>query len=480
MGNTSHEGRNRIVVAMKTGLMLRGLARKNLELKKDYSYDQMPVITTEFGEESNENISISAGEITETRYMELKAELIRIIHDGIVPHDQCRAFININIRLIKEDYREDTRSLRVEIPLEIEQLPRGNWLAIHFGTSAVTVAYGQGEEIRLLPLQEVGNPSYKRLDPGNQESSSSYLLPSLIVCDADSRQNKNRKDDFPMGFPGYAPASLNPGDPSFVGLPATSDDIVTSGDRIVYSLVRWLGKYSPSLTLGEPITFMDEGYEKTSNLLPVEKVIESGLSALAYGYIKPFNNGKKIADQFVLTHPNTFTRLNKQRFHDIAYNALRTPFEIPKSLKKRIQLISESDAVAYYYCHQITRGFLAHNRTGIERILVYDFGAGTIDLSIIEIEWSSDDLHYPVSWNSKANLSVPVAGHYLDEILARVIDRFLNEEKIRNPAKYNYQYPIVDYVHQKDKRHEHTSAINKLWKYIKTLNMPGMVWMMLS
>ena len=112
------------------------------------------------------------------------------------------------------------------------------------------------------------------------------------------------------------------------------------------------------------------------------------------------------------------------------------PFDL--ATRRHIHLISESDAVAYYYCSQRMR---REPRSGRERLLVYDFGAGTLDISIIQIEWHREPC-YPMTWRVEERIGVPVAGNHLDEVLARIVDEQLRDPEVMSP-KLTYRIPIV-------------------------------------
>jgi hypothetical protein len=103
-----------------------------------------------------------------------------------------------------------------------------------------------------------------------------------------------------------------------------------------------------------------------------------------------------------------------------------------------IRLLSESDAVAYHYCSQRMK---QSPRDGRERLLVYDFGAGTLDLSVISLEWNRDPF-YPRKWAVESRLGVPVAGNHLDEILGRIVDEMLRDPQIMQGPGFAFTYPF--------------------------------------
>lgn len=199
----------------------------------------------------------------------------------------------------------------------------------------------------------------------------------------------------------------------------------------------------------------------------MDKVIISGYAALAEGYITYFDEFKK-GGQIVLSYPNTFTIFHQRKLHDIAWKALRVPLGI--SLPERIRLISESDAVAFSYCQQrrLNKEYVTREH---ERLLVYDFGAGTLDLSLISITWGEEST-YPETWQVENRLGVPIAGNYLDSLLARLIDGLLDGLLRSNETLkkiFEYSYPLVgrELKGEAGEQSEHRQCIHQLWEEIR-------------
>jgi hypothetical protein len=171
----------------------------------------------------------------------------------------------------------------------------------------------------------------------------------------------------------------------------------------------------------------------------------------------------KKGGQVVLTHPNTFTDFHKRKLHDIAWRALNQRLGI--ALPERIRLISESDAVAYHYCRQ--RMSNNQQRTGSERLLVYDFGAGTLDLSLVYVHWSREGA-YPEKWQVENRLGVQIAGNHIDRLLARLVDQCLKDESVLNPAIFEYRYPVVGQLRGDDREKANRRfAAFRLWQAIR-------------
>ena len=459
-GNTGVAGRGVVEVKITASISCDQNARNSIQMLDDRPLDSLLGIYN--FNTPQPKITVNEGDPNEIRTVRLNSDFISHIVSARIPADQFAAEVRLAIRVVSDQGEEIKRALTLIIPINLEQRPGRQWLAIDFGTSAISAALGAGrdENVMMVPLQTIAigdGRSLAQYDIENSERDNDFLLPSWICCNADLR--KSTGDTERPGFPGYYSENLSmaPGEPDYIGLPAVTHEFEEYPGRIIYSLKSWLGKASR----GIPIQIKENGRD-IQKTLPLEKMVESGFAALAKGYL--FDPDYR-ADQIVISHPNTFTRRHQDLLHRIAYTALGKPdrFRIP--LAERVKLISESDAVAYHYCIEQMRG---QPRAGTERILVYDFGAGTLDLSVITVVWKQEAPRHPVSWRVERRLGVPIAGNYIDEILARLIHRLLSDQTIVDANGFNYQFPIVGRPPLDPKYPlDHRRAIIRLWKWIR-------------
>ena len=489
IGNTGKSGKGWIKVNLRLELNFNSYVQKSLKLYQGYSIENLlHIITRDYQGEfiGHERIVIREGEPLEKIIVQVDAaKIIQDIIGGRIDTNQANINALLDIEIQDDEGQHRSHDFTIVAQLGLEKLPHPNWLCIDFGTSAIVTALGIGNKPYFLPLPKVvakDDPAlnFEDYDPSNPERGTDFL-PSQVVCDADLRQGETQDESIRKGFPRYQPASLQPGEPDFIGLPATTVRLREQPGRIIYSLKSWLAQPSETISLPESVKFYlldsnsnivtktdEEGNDKpvlvTRNKLPLREVVVSGLAALADGYITAlpvFQPG----GQVIISHPNTFTTFHKQKLHDIAWQALNKRLGI--ALPERIRLISESDAVAYHYCRQ--RMLDNKRKTGEERLLVYDFGAGTLDLSLVQIRWNKEGT-YPEQWQVENRLGVPIAGNYLDSLLARLIDKWLREESILEPARFEYQYPVVEKQLKGDSEKEldnHRLAVYRLWQNIR-------------
>ncbi len=487
IGNTGKSGNGYVKAVLDMSLQFKGNVLDSLTFNQ--SGNQEDLLHLSSGSvtgvyQSPVPFKINEGDAPKQVAVELHPNVIEDIRGGRTPDNQ-QIEVTATLAITIEDGQGHQRQHQLSIVagIGLEKLPGDNWICIDFGTSAIAVATGTWRNYQLLPLQKLVSKqkddslNIADFDIHNSERDTEFFLPSYIACDADLRQGKAETDKVRKGFPSFSPASLKPGDPDFVSLPATSTKLMEHPGRIVYSLKSWFAQLSQTISLQESIDIKESnGREVKRAQLLLEDLVQSGLAALAEAYITYFSrdNGFEEEDggfakggQLVLSCPNTFTSFHRQKFQEIAWKALNGPLGI--GMPKHISLISESDAVAYYHCQQRLKQ--NKHRTGTERLLVYDFGAGTLDLSLVNITWNKDGT-YPEKWEVENRLGVPIAGNYLDSRLACLIDKLLKDKSVLRDV-FEYRYPVVvknkKLAGSDSDKLNHRNAIYHLWQGIRAV-----------
>jgi len=167
--------------------------------------------------------------------------------------------------------------------------------------------------------------------------------------------------------------------------------------------------------------------------LKVETILTSAYYSILKDYIEPSIIEKKIKrdqlNKIVLTMPNTFT----PRHVDYIKYLIKDNFRFLK--ENYITFVSESDAVACYYFLQ--KGLLntqsKRSKTEIkkldenlEHVLVYDMGAGTVDLTYFRISPKNNKNEQKVEILLK--MGSCTAGNYLDYIISKAIFEMFKEK----------------------------------------------------
>lgn len=341
----------------------------------------------------------------------------KLLHKNIddIPSYNSKIIFNIEF-----DYIEDERGrynleemvwshFHSEAIIEIEKDPGSEWLCVDYGTSATVAVFGDGTErnFQLLKLNdrnkeiidERENDRYRnpRFEEGSNFLSSNIILQSDIPSvDSDSYKKSL--------------VYLSPSEPRFHSkcfrLPYMKALVgyknIPNGE--MYANFEY--KLHESDT--QVLTF-------AKSPLDVDAIFRSTYRTLFKDYINQCIPKGKLVNKIVLTVPNTYTP------HHIEYLRKIVLKEIPSLRPDYVWFVSESDAIAYYYLKnwgKFNKKRNIESENYVEHVLVYDMGAGTLDLTYLTIEHLSDG-DKKVSMLSKMGLNK--AGNYLDYVLAEAL-----------------------------------------------------------
>lgn len=426
---------------------------------------------------------VKEGEAAQWRTLRILPYLIDKIDEGLLPAKYCRLRLEVKVkahydmRAVAQESGESHTGL-ILIPITFEQTPGPELLCIDFGTTAIASALGREDahDVRVIDLQNIevsSGVSFGEDDPESHERDSKFL-PSFVMCrvnetlhQQEHREHQNDSDEYflddgfsqtyscPPGFHRDAPPSHRPGEPGFLMIPPSMGDLSQSPDLVITALKSWFGEGSGQIQLGKPVYL--EGEPIATTVIPTRETFESALAGFAETYIKP---GHYQTDQVLLTYPNTYTPHHRQEFQQAAYNALGVRLGLIS--KSQIILIRESDAIAFDFCNR-NRKPQCEKETE-EHLLVYDFGGGTLDLSLIKLKWSTEGS--PIGWHALARTGVPIAGNYVDEILARLVHSLLDDVEFMADSDFEYQFPLAGSLSE-GKRMVHRRAVMAFWRRLK-------------
>ena len=143
------------------------------------------------------------------------------------------------------------------------------------------------------------------------------------------------------------------------------------------------------------------------------KTISTIVGALYKSIFKRFSKETNQIKKLVITYPNTYTIENLDSIKSVLQD------ELNLNLNGQVAFVPESDAVAAYYFNQKIMndgGFFDENGNikEISNVVIYDMGAGTLDLSLIEFKQSADN---SITASIVNKIDIPLAGNYLDYII---------------------------------------------------------------
>ena len=301
--------------------------------------------------------------------------------------------------------------------------PPRHVLAIDFGTSAMAAAHAIGPrtiELLRLPKRLAQIESETRIDRrwDDPDKRNPYFLASEFnVCNDKAKLAQTRPDspDF-LDLPLILSALQNDSDSCFSSLKA----LISAG----FTTLPIDARKHPYLNLSDE--------PDATNSPPLDAVIEGAYRGLMQHFIEPILERNNTSYSHVyITHPNTYTQNHVEQLRAVVEQVFAGRGKDENIVyPNNIHFISESDAVAYYYlmrAHELrTAGCIVPER---ERILVYDIGAGTLDLTYLEVDWieNSEGGHTPKRIRVLRRGGVTKAGDLLDECIARDLHAFLEQ-----------------------------------------------------
>lgn len=340
-----------------------------------------------------------------------------LLHKNIldIPHNHTKISFNIEF-----DYIEDEKGIFEKsetvwshfhsvVTIELEKDPGSEWLCVDYGTSATVAIFGDGTD-RNFQILSLNDRNKEIIDERENErfrnprfENKEYFLSSNIMLQSNIPAIET--DDIKHSL-----VYLSPSEPRFHSkgyrLPYMKALVgyknLPNGER--YSKFQYKLKESDTTALT---------FEETP--LEVDQIFSATYKSLFRDYISECIPTGKVINKIVLTIPNTYTPHHIEFLKDIVIK------ELPSLRTDYIWFVSESDAIAYYYLknwNSFNRRKDERENSWKEHVLVYDMGAGTLDLTYLTIEHlESGDKK--VSMVSKMGLNK--AGDYLDYILAQVL-----------------------------------------------------------
>lgn len=342
----------------------------------------------------------------------------RFLHKNVsdIPSDYVTIKFVIEFDYIEDEngeYEEGVlqwKKYHAEAIVELEKDPGPKWLCVDYGTSATVAVFGDGDtEQRLLTLnarnkeillEKESNEKFRspRFEEGDVFLSSNIMFSHdpLPALDSDSMKNSL--------------VYLSPSEPRFHNARSL---------RLPYLKALVGYKDIPNAFVYKDFEYKIKSDDETSVLfkdkpLLVDDVFTATYRSLLRDYIKECIPEDNDINKIVLTVPNTYTP------HHIKHLKNLVKKEIDSLREDYIWFVSESDAIAYYYLRNWNR-FNSYRHESVdgqkENVLVFDMGAGTLDVTCLSIEHRKSGEN--VSIVSKLGLNK--AGNYLDYIIAKVL-----------------------------------------------------------
>lgn len=320
-------------------------------------------------------------------------------------------------------------SFEVRQPLYL--LPNPHWLCIDYGSSAIVCKYGE----TVLDLHErKKNILKKALSTANQktylsqdtfEKGTPFLSSDIVMhnpidmgknkmvsslCSEQSTYDDEQYDKLAVYLSPTSPMVINevlrqlPCLKLLIGNEALTPN--PHYQKFSYDILDSAG----SVQKVEAESMRETCPEKS--LMVIDTIFRESYEALLRYFIIPEVKDINLINRLVLTYPNTYTPRHLETLSNIVKKTIPAVREL--------EFVSESDAVAAYYLENWSKYRSGENDNPLmdENILVYDMGAGTLDLSLIKKTVGPDGT---IRMEIVAKIGTPKAGNYLDFVLAEIV-----------------------------------------------------------
>ena len=334
--------------------------------------------------------------------------------------------------IIADDDNDNYIPYEFEFILTINRSNIREWHALDFGTSAVVkiksidwavqkIADLKSKKHQLL-FEAYPNDENKRLDTG-EEDAPNLIASTLFVNPAananttsttEEKETNNQLKDGEKRANKYLNSNL---------WFSPSSEMPNPGDRLP-CIKNLIGNHS--LPQIEGINGIDD--------IKVDDVVSSAYKQLCQYYLYDEN-----IEGLILTVPNSFTRLHIESIRKIAMEQISTLRE------DKLEFISESDAVLWSYIKRSRIGIptfkawlsgQGQNSKNIEHILIFDMGAGTLDISYAECKDYIENDNLKCDIDIIAKIGVNKAGNYIDYLLGEIILKIMGQKGVF-PEQWN-------------------------------------------
>lgn len=151
--------------------------------------------------------------------------------------------------------------------------------------------------------------------------------------------------------------------------------------------------------------------KEENSLMRISAIFRESYSALFKYFVMPESQDKTI-NKLVMTYPNTYTPVHLKTLEKIAKETF------PKVRNGYLRFVSESDAVAAYYLMNWDSFNAGQDMSKDETVLVYDMGAGTLDLTLLKKSKNADG---KIEVQILGKIGTGKAGNYLDYLISEII-----------------------------------------------------------
>lgn len=316
----------------------------------------------------------------------------------------------------------EKKSFKFTIRWNLHEDPYPEWLCVDYGSSAIVCRYDK----QLIDLRKQKTTVFKDFDRALRadefEKDTKFLSSDIILYRIDSQKygsisslcsEQKTKTAYDSLAVCLSPTSSLLIRDARLQLPCLK---IMVGNTFLppnsnYRTFQYNRKNSTTGAV-EMVTAKDTINEQSS-LLRVASIFKESYITLFRYFVSPVAGDLNRINRLVLTYPNTYSPVHLNIIRGIVNAAF------PKLRRNYLKFVSESDAVAAYYMGHYSelnpKGDISSN----ENVLVYDMGAGTLDISLFHKY--RDTATGKIMVDIYGKLGIGKAGNYLDYILADIL-----------------------------------------------------------
>ena len=315
-----------------------------------------------------------------------------------LPHNEE---IHLSVEIEQDVTVDNHLTTYFEILLQITHLFVDDIYALDLGTTGIVVAKEKDGEQEIVILDD------DEEDPIEPESE---IISSHTMLIANSDEGKSKIVLSPSGIDYYGKTN----EKRFRLVPYK---FIIGQERIPY-----LKEFYQDDNLCKNVKLFNLNnceveLKETNSQKENQKAISSLVGSLYRGIFKRFSKETSQIKKLVITYPNTYSIENLDSIKAVLQD------ELGLNLNGQVTFVPESDAVAAYYFDQKIMnegGFFDKdgNPQKEENVVIYDMGAGTLDLSFISFRLTNDER---ITANIVNKIGIPLAGNYLGYLIYKTL-----------------------------------------------------------